>query len=145
MSVIGQRKIQINGRKEDDEDSSNNDEDENDWWMGNPFDDVKDGVFMYGGCIKGMHSEEGVVHCLRLWYGKTIGKSVGGPVILQINGDEVNIDSLVDISACINSYLSEKQLEISGSLSVRDEEQSVDESPKKALSLGQLSLKGASN
>ena len=99
---------------------------------------------MYGGCIKGMHSEEGVVQCLRLWFGKTIGKSVGGPVILQINGDEVDIGSLDDISACINSYLSEKQLEISGSLSVRDEEQSVDESPKKALSLGQISLKGVS-
>jgi hypothetical protein len=56
----------------------------------------------------------------------------------------VNINSLDDIHACINSYLSEKQLEISGSLSVRDEEQSVDESPKKALSLGQISLIGVS-
>ena len=52
MSVIGQREIQLNGRKEDDEGSSNNNEIENDWWMGNPFDDVEDGAFMYGGCIK---------------------------------------------------------------------------------------------
>ena len=52
MSVIGQRKIQINGRKEDDEGSSNNNEIESDWCIGNPFNDVWGGVFMYGGCIK---------------------------------------------------------------------------------------------
>jgi len=40
MRVIGQKEIQINGRKEDDEGSSNNDEDENDWCIGNPFDVV---------------------------------------------------------------------------------------------------------
>ena len=40
MRVIGQREIQINGRKEDDDGSSNNDEDENDWCIGNPYDDV---------------------------------------------------------------------------------------------------------
>ena len=40
MRVIGQKEIQLNGRKEDDEDSSNNDEDENDWCIGNPFDVV---------------------------------------------------------------------------------------------------------
>jgi hypothetical protein len=52
MSVIGQRKIQINGRKEDDEGSSNNNEIENDWCIGNSCDDVNNGVIMYGGCIK---------------------------------------------------------------------------------------------
>jgi hypothetical protein len=52
MRVIGQREIQINGRKEDDEGSSNNNEIENDWCIGNPCDDVNNGVIMYGGCIK---------------------------------------------------------------------------------------------
>jgi hypothetical protein len=40
MSVIGQKEIQINGRKEDDDGSSNNNEIENDWCIGNPFNDV---------------------------------------------------------------------------------------------------------
>ena len=52
MRVIGQRKIQINGRKEDDDGSSNNNEIQNVCCIGNPYDDVEDGVIMYGGCIK---------------------------------------------------------------------------------------------
>ena len=109
MRVRGQREIQSNGRKEDDEGSSNNDENENDWWMGNPFDDINNGAFMYGGCIKGMYSEEGVVQYLRLWCGNTIGKSGSVAVILQITGVEVDIGSLDDMSACIDSYLCRKE------------------------------------
>jgi len=116
MSVIGQGKIQINGRKEGNEGSSNNDENENDWCIGNPFDDVGDGVFMYGGCIQDVCAEEEVVPYLRLWSGNTIWKSGSVAVILQIAGDEVNIDSLDDIRACINSYLCKKEWEIAGSL-----------------------------
>ena len=52
MSVIGHEEIQINGGKEGNEGSSNNDENENDWCIGNPFDDIGDGVLMYGGCTK---------------------------------------------------------------------------------------------
>ena len=40
MRVIGQKEIQINGRKEGNEGSSNNDEIENDWCIGNPYDVV---------------------------------------------------------------------------------------------------------
>ena len=80
---------------------------------------------MYGGCIKDAHCEEGVEQYLRLWSGNTIGKSGSVPVILQINGDKVNINSLHDISACNNSYLCKKELEITRSLYVRAEEQSV--------------------
>ena len=71
---------------------------------------------MYGGCIKDVCSEEGVVQYLRLWCGNTIGKSGSVAVILQIIGDEVNTNSLDDMHACINSYLCKKELEITRSL-----------------------------
>jgi len=109
MRVKGQREIQSNVRKDDDEGSSNNDEDENDWCMGSPYDDVEDNVIMYGGCMKGVHCVQGVQQYLRLWFGNTIGKSWSVPVILQITGVEVNIGSLDDISACIDSYLCKKE------------------------------------
>jgi hypothetical protein len=56
----------------------------------------------------------------------------------------VDIGSLDDMGACIDSYLCKKEWEIAGSLYARDEEQSVYESSKKVLFLGQLSLKGVS-
>jgi hypothetical protein len=64
---------------------------------------------MYGGCIKGVCSEEGVVQYLRLWSGNTIGKCWSVPVILQITGVEVDIGSLDDMGACIDSYLCKKE------------------------------------
>ena len=59
--------------------------------------------------VSNMHDVEGVVQYLRLWCGNTIGKSGSVAVILQITGVEVDIGSLDDMGACIDSYLCEKE------------------------------------
>ena len=59
--------------------------------------------------VSNMHDGRRIVPYLRLWSGNTIGKFWSVPVILQITGVEVNIGSLDDISACIDSYLCNKE------------------------------------
>ena len=59
--------------------------------------------------VSKMYDGRRIVPYLRLWSGNTIGKCWSVAVILQINGDKVNINSLDDMGACIDSYLCKKE------------------------------------
>jgi hypothetical protein len=66
-------------------------------------------VYLCMAGVSKMYDGRRIVPYLRLWSGNTIGKCWSVPVILQITGVEVDIGSLDDMGACIDSYLCKKE------------------------------------